>query len=102
MELYKLRQQIVEHPFGTIKHTMNGGHFLLRTRRKVRSEVALLFLGYNLKRVMNILGFKELMRRLDSLFLSQQLCFGTWLLIFLKIYPVFGKSNYSMAANIAF
>ena len=72
MELYKLRQQIVEHPFGTIKHTMNGGHFLLRTRRKVRSEVALLFLGYNLKRVMNILGFKELMRRLDSLFLSQQ------------------------------
>ena len=102
MELYKLRQQIVEHPFGTIKHTMNGGHFLLRTRRKVRSEVALLFSGYNLKRVMNILGFKELMRRLDSLFLSQQLCFGTWLLIFSKLYPVFGKSNYSMAANIAF
>jgi hypothetical protein len=30
--LYKRRQEIVEHPFGTIKRTMNGGYFLLRTR----------------------------------------------------------------------
>jgi transposase len=67
MELYKRRQQLVEHPFGTIKHTMRGNYFLLRTRRKVRSEVALLFLGYNLKRVRNILGFEDFMRRLDSL-----------------------------------
>ncbi|NLO47390.1 MAG: IS1182 family transposase [Clostridiales bacterium] len=44
MALYKLRQQIVEHPFGTIKHSMQGYYFLLRTRRKVRTEVALLFL----------------------------------------------------------
>ena len=47
MDLYRRRQQIVEHPFGTIKHTMNGRYFLVRTRRKVRTEVALLFLGYN-------------------------------------------------------
>jgi transposase len=67
MKLYKLRQQIVEHPFGTIKHTMNGDHFLLRTRRKVRCEIALLFLGYNLKRAVKILGFREIMARLDSL-----------------------------------
>jgi transposase len=65
LHLYKLRQQIVEHPFGTIKHTMNGGYFLLRTRRKVRCEVALLFLGYNLKRAYNKLGFRELMERLN-------------------------------------
>jgi len=64
--LYKLRQQIVEHPFGTVKHSMNGGYFLLRTRRKVRTEVALLFLGYNLKRAYNILGFREIMARLDA------------------------------------
>jgi len=67
IELYKLRQQIVEHPLGTIKHTMNGNYFLLRTRRKVRCEIALLFLGYNLKRAVKILGFKEIMARLDSL-----------------------------------
>lgn len=70
IHLYKLRQQIVEHPFGTVKHTMNGGYFLLRTRRKVRTEVALLFLGYNLKRAYKILGFKEIMARLDALAVS--------------------------------
>lgn len=64
--LYKRRQQMVEHPFGTVKHFMHGNHFLLRTRRKVRSEVALLFLGYNLKRVAGVLGFKELMARLAA------------------------------------
>jgi len=64
---YRLRQQIVEHPFGTVKRTMDGGYFLLRRRRKVRTEVALLFLGYNLKRAYNVLGFNEIMARLDSL-----------------------------------
>jgi len=64
---YRLRQQIVEHPFGTLKRTMDGGYFLLRRRRKVRTEAALLFLGYNLKRVYNVLGFEEIMARLDSL-----------------------------------
>lgn len=70
MELYKRRQMIVEHPFGTVKFTMGGYYFLLRTRRKVRSEVAMLFLAYNLKRVYKILGFKGIMERLDSLSLS--------------------------------
>jgi transposase len=65
-ELYKRRQQIVEHPFGTIKHSMNGRYFLLRTRRKVRAEVALLFLGYNLKRAVKVLGFEGIMARLDA------------------------------------
>ena len=67
IELYRLRQQIVEPPFGTVKRTMDGGYFLLRRRRKVRTEVALLFLGYNLKRAYNLLGFNEIMARLDSL-----------------------------------
>ena len=67
MELYKRRQQIVEHPFGTVKFTMHGNYFLLRTRRKVRSEVALLFLGYNLKRVYQVMGFEEFMLRLSNL-----------------------------------
>jgi len=66
MDIYRRRQQIVEHPFGTVKHTMHGYYFLLRTRRKVRTEVALLFLGYNLKRVYNVLGFSEIMARLDA------------------------------------
>jgi len=76
-DMYRLRQQIIEHPFGTIKRTMDGGYFLLRSRRKVRTEVALLFLGYNLKRVYNVLGFKEFMAKLDS--------FANHILLFLRV-----------------
>ena len=78
-ELYKRRQEIVEHPFGTIKHTMNGGYFLLRTRRKVRAEVALLFLGYNLKRAVNVLGFDEIMARLDAISVTSRSLFAFFL-----------------------
>jgi hypothetical protein len=78
MAIYKRRQQIVEHPFGTIKFTMHGNHFLLRTLRKVRVEVALLFLGYNLKRVRNILGFDEFMRRLDALIAQSRAILHAW------------------------
>lgn len=67
IELYKLRQQIVEHPFGTVKRSMDGGYFLLRTQAKVDCEAGLLFLSYNVKRVANILGIKELLNRLHRL-----------------------------------
>jgi len=64
-ELYNLRKQLVEHPFGTIKRNMNGSYFLLRTLPKVRGEMALFCLAYNIKRTYNILGFKEIMARLS-------------------------------------
>lgn len=67
MGLYKRRQMIVEHPLGTIKHNMNAHYFLLRTIKKVRGEVALLFLAYNLKRALSVLGFEGLMERLKAL-----------------------------------
>jgi len=76
-ELYKRRQQVVEHPFGTVKNTMHGRQFILRTRRKVCCEVALFFLGYNLKRVLKVLGFKGIMERL-GLLLSLFLCLLIW------------------------
>jgi hypothetical protein len=63
MAICKRRQQIVEHPFGTVKFTMHGNHFQLRTLRKVRAEIALLFFGYNMKRVREVLGFEGLMKR---------------------------------------
>ena len=65
-QLYNLRRNLAEHPFGTIKRYMNGGYFLLRTLPKVKAEAALLFLAYNIKRASNVLGFKEIMARLDA------------------------------------
>lgn len=59
-EKVKLRKSIVEHPFGTIKRCMDHGYFLTRGLAKVRGEMSLTVLVYNVKRVINIIGVQEL------------------------------------------
>lgn len=51
-----VRRQIVEHPFGTLKHWMGSKHFLTKTLPRVSTEMCLHVLAYNLKRLMNIFG----------------------------------------------
>jgi transposase len=51
-----IRRQTVEHVFGTIKAWMGATHFLTRTLNRVRSEMSLQVLAYNMKRVIAILG----------------------------------------------
>lgn len=60
-EIMKQRKEVVEHPFGTIKRGMNMGHFLTRGLQKVRGEMSLTVLSYNIKRVLNIVGVGRLM-----------------------------------------
>jgi transposase/IS5 family transposase len=55
------RQEIVEHPFGTIKQWMNQGAFLTRGLDKVRAEFSLTALAYNMRRAFNILGVEAMM-----------------------------------------
>ena len=55
------RREIVEHPFGTIKQWMNQGAFLMCGLENVRAEFSLTALAYNLRRVLNLVGFPELM-----------------------------------------
>ena len=52
------RASVVEHPFGTLKRWFGWDHFLVRGFKKVRGEMALMVLGYNLTRVINILGLQ--------------------------------------------
>lgn len=54
------RKAIVEHPFGTIKRTMDAGYLLTKGKQKVTGEFSLVFLAYNMKRVINIMGAKKL------------------------------------------
>ena len=63
LEKVKARKSLVEHPFGTMKRGMDHGHFLTRGLAKVRGEMRLTVLVYNLKRVLNILGIEALIRR---------------------------------------
>lgn len=60
----RLRSAIAEHPFGNLKAMMPGG-FLLRTLPKVKGEMALAVLTYNLKRTLSVLGFEQLMHKLQ-------------------------------------
>ena len=59
-EASKLRRQTVEHPFATLKAWMGATHFLTKTLPKVRTEMSLHVLAYNLKRAMKILGTRPL------------------------------------------
>src|SRR5271165_4909303 len=60
-EAMGVRRQTVEHPFGTIKAWMGAAHFLTRTLDKVRTEISLHVLAYNLKRMITIFGVGPLM-----------------------------------------
>ncbi len=59
-ELMKKRKQLAEHPFGTIKHWNDQGHFLMRGLEKVKAEFSLSALAYNIKRVITILGVTKM------------------------------------------
>src|SRR5208283_2075178 len=60
-EAMTIRRQTVEHPFGTLKAWMGSTHFLTRTLEKVKTEMSLQVLAYNMKRMLNIFGIKPLM-----------------------------------------
>jgi transposase len=60
-EAMGVRRQTVEHPFGTLKAWMGATHFLTRTLDKVRTEMSLHVLAYNLKRMIAIFGAGPLM-----------------------------------------
>ncbi len=60
-EKMRRRQALAEHPFGTIKRSMNQGYFLMKRLKNVRTEMSLTVLAYNLKRVLTILGPRGLL-----------------------------------------
>jgi len=62
--IMKLRKQIVEHPFGTIKFWNDQRHFLMKGLEKVKGEFSLSTLAYNITRAINVLGVRALLAAL--------------------------------------
>ena len=58
--------QTVEHAFGTLKAWMGATHFLMKTLPKVRTEMSLHVLAYNMKRLMGILGTAKLIEVMQA------------------------------------
>jgi len=65
-EAMTIRRQTVEHPFGTLKAWMGSTHFLTRTLEKVKTEMSLQVLAYNMKRMINIFGANPLMQAIAA------------------------------------
>lgn len=56
-ELYKKRQSIVEHPYGTIKRQWGFCYTMTKKgKERASADVGLMFIAYNLRRIINILG----------------------------------------------
>ena len=62
----RVRRSTVEHPFGTLKMRMGATHFLMKTLPKVATEMALNVLGYNLTRMLNIVGTTALVAAIQA------------------------------------
>lgn len=76
---YKRRQAIVEHPYGTIKRQWGFNYILTKKGiNRASSDVGFMFIAYNLRRMMNILGCKAMRIYLKEL--------SAMLLSFLSIY----------------
>ena len=67
--LYRKRQQIVEHPYGTIKRQW-GFNYIITKRYIERAEADFGFImtAYNLRRIINIVGIKRLEKYITSIF----------------------------------
>jgi transposase len=61
--IYKKRGSIIEHLFGTIKRHFGYTYLLTRGLESVNTEVSLICIAYNFKRMINIVGVKELIRK---------------------------------------
>jgi len=58
---YKRRQAIVEHPYGTLKRQWGFNYIITKkSMKKASADVGLMLTAYNLRRIINIIGIKEM------------------------------------------
>jgi transposase len=73
-ELYRRRQAIVEHPYGTIKRQWGFSYIMTKKSiKRAAADVGLIFVVYNLRRIMSILNhdkLKEYLKALSFVFYS--------------------------------
>jgi len=67
-DYYRLRQQVTEHQFGTLKRQWGFTFTLMKGKKNVLSEVNILMICYNLRRLVSILGIETLKNKLKELY----------------------------------
>lgn len=89
--IYKKRQSIVEHPYGTIKRQWGFDHILTKKGlQRASADAGLMFVAYNLRRLMNIIDKNSFTKFL------QELAF-MWLLITALANTFIAKISWSLS-----
>jgi transposase len=65
-DLYKRRQELIEHIFGTVKRAWGYTYTLMKGKTKIEGEFSIIYTAYNLTRAKNILGFEKLLEVIQS------------------------------------
>lgn len=65
-QLLKKRKSLSEHPFGIVKRCLGVDYLLMKRFSGVTAEMALAYLAFNMKRVINIVGTDNLIRSIAS------------------------------------
>lgn len=76
-DYYRLRQQVTEHQFGTLKRQWGFTFTLMKGKQNVLSEVNLMMICYNLRRLISIFGVTELKARLMGLVIIINVQYGS-------------------------
>jgi transposase len=84
-EKYRIRQTMSEHPFGVVKRQWGYDHVMMKGLEKTDSEISLVFLCYNIKRVTNIMGIKGILKAIRAF--SQ--CFSSFSNRLLTIFTLY-------------
>jgi transposase len=65
-DVMRLRRATVEHPFGTLKAWMGVTHFSMKRLKHVNTEMSLHVLAWNIKRVINLIGTRQLIAAIQA------------------------------------
>jgi hypothetical protein len=96
----RIRRSTVEHPYGTIKAWMGSTHFLTKGLERVKTEMSLHVLAYNLKRLMALLGIATIMDAIRAYALFLQL-YGPLRAIILITLPGRLRSSHGATGALA-
>lgn len=77
---YNRRNQIVEHPYGTIKRYFGYTYFSRKGLANVNAEVSSFCFAYNLKRLLNIFSTQKIVTKINDIMKDN----STFVFLFLK------------------
>ncbi len=92
-QLYRKRQQIVEHPYGTIKRQWGFNYIITKKYiQRAEADFGLIMTAYNIRRIINIIGARNLGKYMKGVFQHFLLKIKRFQLFLSQINPIRNKT----------